>query len=191
MITSEFKSAISGGSLLRARIMLKDSLVIDPTFSQFDEMLAYAKKMRPEIVAPFDSSMLEGDSAKWTRDLMNLELVQLVDNFSDFRIDHLKKVISQVMAEEIKRIRTPKGAASKLHATRYAGSVSDTQPDEKRARGYALRRIREQGEEIGRIMDKVDQQGRKWSPEQVAQMKRCAQNILEAVEEYETTRRSY
>jgi len=43
MVSPEFNSAVKTGNLLRVRIMLKDSLIVDPTFAQFNEMLAYAR----------------------------------------------------------------------------------------------------------------------------------------------------
>ena len=41
-ITNEFKEVVQSGKVLRIRIMLKDSLLIDPTSKLFDEMLQYA-----------------------------------------------------------------------------------------------------------------------------------------------------
>ena len=45
-ITNEFMDAVQSGNMMRVRIMLKDSLLIDPTAAQFDEMeLHAAEKM--------------------------------------------------------------------------------------------------------------------------------------------------
>lgn len=99
MITQEFKNAVIQRNLLRTRIMLKDSLVVDPTLRQFDEMFSYAKAKIPEIIVPFDGDSFEEDSSKWTQETMNMELVQLVSNFSNIRIEHLKKVVSKVLAK--------------------------------------------------------------------------------------------
>lgn len=49
MISPEFKKAVTEGKLLLTRIMLKDSLLLDPTFDQFDEMLLYAKSHFPNL----------------------------------------------------------------------------------------------------------------------------------------------
>ena len=38
-ITNEFMEAVQSGKMMRVRIMLKDSLLVDPTAAQFDEML--------------------------------------------------------------------------------------------------------------------------------------------------------
>ena len=59
MISPEFKAAIKGNNLLRTRIMLKDSFVLDPTFAQLEEMLAYARKYLPDLLVPFDKGTPE------------------------------------------------------------------------------------------------------------------------------------
>lgn len=41
-ITNEFTEAVQSGKMMRVRIMLKDSLLVDPTAAQFDEMERYA-----------------------------------------------------------------------------------------------------------------------------------------------------
>ena len=54
MVSPEFKAVISKKNLLRVRIMLKDSFVVDPTFVQLDEMLSYAKNNLPGLLVPYD-----------------------------------------------------------------------------------------------------------------------------------------
>lgn len=105
MITQEFKSTVLNKNLLRTRIMLKNSLIVDPTFLQFDEMLEYAQRILPNLFCSFESDVLENDSSKWTENQMNIELVELVNNFSLERINHLKKVIETVKKDKIKKIR--------------------------------------------------------------------------------------
>ena len=97
MVSQEFKASVADKNLLRTRIMLKDSFVVDPTLAQFDEMLSYASGHLPDLFTQFDGEYLENDISKWNRDVMNEELVRLVTNFSKTRIDHLKKVVSKVL----------------------------------------------------------------------------------------------
>lgn len=42
-LTREFVEAVSQGNLLRVKIMLKDSLLVDTSFEQFNEMINYAE----------------------------------------------------------------------------------------------------------------------------------------------------
>lgn len=105
MVSPEFRATVSEGNLLRTRIMLKDSFVLDPTFAQFEEMLDYAKPYFPDLFDPFDGEILEDDSSKWDEALMNKELVQLISNFSKERVDHLKMVVAKVLEAEAAQAR--------------------------------------------------------------------------------------
>ncbi len=108
MLSPEFKETIAKKNLLRARIMMKDSFLVDPTATQFDEMLSCAKELIPEILVPFDDEPLENDETKWNESIMNDELTDLPNNFSKVRIDHLKKLVAKVLeakATEIRRKR--------------------------------------------------------------------------------------
>lgn len=105
MVSPEFNKAVSERNLLLTRIMLKDSFVLDPTFAQFEEMLDYAKPYFPDLFDPFDGGILEDDSSKWDEALMNKELVQLVSNFSEIRVEHLKSVVAKVLEAEAAQAR--------------------------------------------------------------------------------------
>ena len=105
MVSSEFKLAVANNDILLTRIMLKDALILDPTFEKFDEMMVHVRRNIPDILVPFDGDYLENDRNKWDIDVMNRELVQLLDNFSEIRIKHLKQVVSVVLAQKAQQIR--------------------------------------------------------------------------------------
>ena len=46
-LTREFVEAVSQRNMLRVKIMLKDSLLVDTTFNQFNEMVRYAESKLP------------------------------------------------------------------------------------------------------------------------------------------------
>ena len=167
MISQEFKAAIRSKNYLRARIMLKNSLLIDPTFVQFCEMLKYAKKELPDIVVPYDKAPLENDTSKWNQDLMNLELVQLVDNFSNERIDHLKNIIKTTMKEKITKISANTKAKN---------------------RQKAVNNMVSEGRVIRALMGEAERKGNKRSRDQIDKMECAARNMLEAITRYKANR---
>lgn len=195
MVSSEFQSSIAEKNLLLARIMLKDSMVIDPTFKQFDEMLSYAKARLPEIMVPFDYEPLENDIQKWDMDQMNAELVLLVQNFSDNRILHLKKLISTVRARGIqnlcaKRIRqSAQRCAEKPNAAHSNGTASAKPPEEKlQQRRKALQQMVLGGNQVKQLIIDAQQNGRGWSLANVESMESAARQILEATKIYKDNR---
>ena len=172
-MTTEFKNSVESGNLLRTRIMLKDSFVTDPTCVQLDTLLAYAKEKLPDILVSYDGGALENDSSKWNLAVMNLELVQLVNNFSRERIDHLKKVVAKVKHEEIKALE---------ERTR-----EKTVEQAKKLRIDSYKRIRNSA---SRINDRIKEINRRkgWSPKDIDVMEQEAENILAAVQQYKNNK---
>lgn len=148
MVSADFQSALQKGELLRVKIMLKDSLIVDPTFVQFDEMLEVARNSFPEILVPHDGADLEDDRDKWNVDLMNLELVQIVDNFSKPRIEHLKKVIGVVLADKIAKTKAAR-TSRESSSSRQEKRSTNTQASGSRGRLLSLlRQLFEEAEEM-------------------------------------------
>lgn len=94
-ISREFAQAVQDKNLLRVRIMLKDSLLVDKTFSLFDEMQQYASSRG---LNPWANSYypLEKAAKPWTEDTMNYELTALVNDFTKEHVDYVKAIISHV-----------------------------------------------------------------------------------------------
>ncbi len=203
MLSPEFTTAIKSGALLRARIMLKDSLIVDPTFVQFNGMFAYARRELPDLLVPYDGEVLENDRTKWNTDLMNTELVEIVNNFSDVRIDHLKKVISVVLADNIKRAsmtsspmgsqtpRTPQSGASSRGAssTGYSrsGSPSDIEEQKKAIRKQALSQLTNSSKKIESVISSVQSRGT-WMFSDIQDLEKAANQILAAAKSYKNNR---
>lgn len=190
MLSQEFKSAVAANNILRTRIMLKDSLVVDPTFRQANEMLAFAKQAMPGLFVPFDGGALESDPEKWDLELMNLELVQLVGNFSETRLLHVKKVISKVMAVEIQRAKVQKSPPQQV--CQQARPISHrlnlpTLTQEKR-REEAIQQAVVQASGIGRIAQEI-RRTQRYSPQQLNELEVAANKLLRAIKVFKDTQK--
>ena len=200
MVSPEFYSAVKTGNLLRVRIMLKDSLIVDPTFAQFNEMLAYARVEIPELLEPYDKGTLEDNSDKWDKDLMNMELVEIVNNFSQTRIDHLKRVISVVLAEKIRSIKAVKQLQSGqpfIHQSPERGScarpisLTDVEVQKKMVRQHALSQLTNSSKKIESIMRTIrskDESKSIWSLSEINEVEKAAREIIEATQRYKNNR---
>lgn len=96
VLTSEFIDAVSSRNLLRVRIMLKDSLLVDKQFNLFREMRTYAENKGLNIWMDKTEDIEIADKAEWNLDLMNLELTRLVNDFTKERIEYCQKLIKKV-----------------------------------------------------------------------------------------------
>lgn len=185
MLSQEFISAVRSGNLLRVRIMLKDSLVIDPTFKQFNEMFNYARQTMAQLLVLYDGGALENDRSRWNKDVMNTELIEIVNNFSQERIDHVKQVVRVALKDDIRRANT----APPAQPSAYGGGYPSTSSEQIKAemRRQALNRLTSGGREVSVIMNVVAQK-RSWSSDDIQKMKNAANKILAAVRDYENNR---
>lgn len=94
-ISSEFAQAVRDNNLLRVRIMLKDSLLIDKSFYLFDEMQAYASAQGTSPWADADIP-LEKAGKPWSEDTMNYELTALVNDFTKEHVNYVKAIITDL-----------------------------------------------------------------------------------------------
>lgn len=90
MLTKEFKEAVAQGNLLLVHIMLKDSLLIDTSFKQFDEMVEFAESKLDGI---WVDNVDDKESFSQSADNLDNILVGLVNNFSKKRVRYLKTII--------------------------------------------------------------------------------------------------
>lgn len=95
MIADEFSEAVKSKNLLMIRIMLKDSLLIDKSFSMFNEMGSYAENKGIDFWME-QTEELEVSPGPWTVDQMNYELVALVNSFTKERLSYVKAIIKSI-----------------------------------------------------------------------------------------------
>jgi hypothetical protein len=90
--TREFVEAVTQGNLLRVRIMLKDSLLVDTSFNQFNEMIKYAG---PKLSELWICDEEDDEVFSQSTDDLNYILVGLVNSFSKRRVNHLMGLINK------------------------------------------------------------------------------------------------
>lgn len=98
-VTNEFLEAVEEKDTLMVRIMLKDSMVFDPTLCSFDEMASIAEKSISDLYDIHNGEVFTSDISKWNKNHMDEQMVILLDNFSKERIQHLKNVCKHIYAE--------------------------------------------------------------------------------------------
>ena len=91
-ITDAFRIAVSEGDVRGIRIMMKDSLLVDPTFIEFNEMDKIAKNVNG-LYEAHDGREINNNNSIWDDNYMSKLMVQVVGNFSPERVDHLKDVV--------------------------------------------------------------------------------------------------
>lgn len=95
-ISNTFKNYVSSKDLISIRSVLLDSLFIDKTFSKYNENLTYAKNNGCNVFENHNNRELILDKSKWSKDYLTKLSVELSDNFSIERVEHMKQVIISV-----------------------------------------------------------------------------------------------
>lgn len=105
-LTKDFIDAVQEEKIIRVRIMLKDSLLIDPTGAQFDEMNKYAEDSMEGLYTEHDGDPLNFDVNAWNENYLNQQMVTVVNNFSKERIELLKGMVRYLYREKARSIRS-------------------------------------------------------------------------------------
>ena len=107
VLTNEFIEEVENKKKTRVRIMLKDTLLVDPSFRVFNEMLEYAECHILDLYDKHNEEELNNNSLLWDEDYMNRQMVAVVSNFSKERVDLLKKIVTKLYEHKIHVILIP------------------------------------------------------------------------------------
>lgn len=94
-LSNAFYEAVAEKQVRKIRIMLKDSLLVDPTFERFKKMEKEASSI-DGLYDPHDGRAFEEDSEKWNDDYLSLVMAQVIGNFSHERVEHMMKVVRKL-----------------------------------------------------------------------------------------------
>lgn len=140
-VTNAFREAVSSGNTRGVRIMMKDSLLVDPTFSEFEEMARIAQSMGG-LYDSHDGREFETDKASWNDAYMDKLMVQVVGNFSHERIAHLKEVVRYLHpapAKPTQQDNSFHGSTKQHYSPGPSSSAYHRQKDEDMRNGRIIR----------------------------------------------------
>lgn len=110
MITQAFRGSVASNDTLGVKIMLKDILIVDPTFKEFDEMVQFAEENLPDSLWDEHDPNLGENDLTISEDNLNMEMVLLISNFSKERVAKIKNLIKQLY---LRKSETTEVAVSK------------------------------------------------------------------------------
>lgn len=104
-VTNTFREAVTSGEVLKVRIMMKNSLLLDLTFTEFNDMEKVASKLEG-LYDKHDGCIFNPNKETWDDAYMKKLMVEILDNFSHERIEHLKEVVRYLRPVPKNDIRT-------------------------------------------------------------------------------------
>ena len=103
-VTPFFIEAAKAGNKRRVRDMMADSLIRDPLFEEFDEMLRKAGEFFLNPYEPYDGKPFNQDKAAWDKLYLDNLMGDLRSNFSQERVKHVKEVCRFIYKDRIETI---------------------------------------------------------------------------------------
>ena len=122
-LSNTFREAVKKGDVLGVRIMMKNSLLLDLSFTEFAEMENAARSMKG-LYDVHDGQELIFDKTQWSSEYMDLLMVKVVNNFSHERIAHLKDVIRYLKPYNGKNIKHSVRPSNPSHKKIALGSAA-------------------------------------------------------------------
>jgi len=121
-ITNAFRNAVTSGNVRSIRIMMKDSMLVDPSFTELNEMEQHAQYVNGLYDIHDGRALNEHDQSVWSDDYMNKIMVQVVGNFSHERINHLKNIVKHlrpVTSRQQQRVSIGSGTGNRSANSAY------------------------------------------------------------------------
>ena len=93
----EFIDAVNSEDYDLIKIMMCNSLLVDPSGADFDEMFEYANNELKGLLEDYDGEELNNDTSQWDKKFLDKQLLKLEDNFSEERIKYVKLLSATVL----------------------------------------------------------------------------------------------
>ena len=98
MVSEKFKEIVKNGDKLEIKVSLKNRLLFARDIDSFDEMLCYVRKNNIDIYEKHDNKNFPSeDLGEWNENLLDKEINNLVDNFSEERVKNIRKLIQKLV----------------------------------------------------------------------------------------------
>lgn len=128
-MNTEIKKYADSGDLKSLKYIFVDSLDVDPTFARYEEEYNYCKAI-PGLLEPHvELTPFEENAAAWNEEYWTRLKMDLIKNFSDRRMSHMREVAQVILADKVQRIHAECGAGisdQKAPAARAASIPAET-----------------------------------------------------------------
>lgn len=105
------KNYADARDLKELKYIFVDALDVDPTFVRYEEEYNYCKSIPGLLEAHIELTPFRQDKSRWDEAYWTSLKMDLVKNFSDRRMMHMKEVAQVFLAEKITRILKERDAA--------------------------------------------------------------------------------
>lgn len=110
----EIKKFADSGDIKSLKYIFVDSLDVDPTFVRYEEEYNYCKSI-PGLLEPhIELTPFRENKADWNEEYWTSLKMDLIKNFSDKRMTHMRDVARIFLADKVQRILAERAAGNKI-----------------------------------------------------------------------------
>ena len=113
-MNTEIKKFADSGDIKSLKYIFVDSLDVDPTFVRYEEEYNYCKSI-PGLLEPhIELTPFRENKADWNEEYWTSLKMDLIKNFSDKRMTHMRDVARVFLADKVQRILAERAAGNKI-----------------------------------------------------------------------------
>ena len=117
-MNTEIKKYADSGDIKSLKYIFVDSLDVDPTFVRYEEEYNYCKSIPGLLESHVELTPFKTNKADWNEEYWTCLKMDLVKNFSDRRMSHMREVAQVFLAEKVQRILAERASNNIVQTTR-------------------------------------------------------------------------
>lgn len=123
-MNTEIKKYADSGDIKSLKYIFVDSLDVDPTFVRYEEEYNYCKSIPGLLESHVELTPFKTNKADWNEQYWTSLKMDLVKNFSDRRMSHMREVAKVFLDDKVQRIVAERAANNSIQNT----TVTKTKP---------------------------------------------------------------
>lgn len=111
-MNTEIKKYADSGDIKSLKYIFVDSLDVDPTFVRYEEEYNYCKSVPGLLESHIELTPFRANRADWNEEYWTSLKMDLIKNFSDRRMSHMREVAKVFLADKVQRILAERANAA-------------------------------------------------------------------------------
>lgn len=158
-MNQEMKRMADSGDLKSLKYIFVDALDVDPTFLRYEEEYNYCKSKglleSHQELTPFIQDQSRWNDAYWARLKQDL-----LKNFSDRRMSHMREVAKVYLAEKIQRVNSERASSAAHRQAEASAPAEAVRPVQKVPQKSSSPSRAEQEREVQEAKEKLERENR-------------------------------
>lgn len=175
---TQIKKYADARDLKSLKYIFVDALDVDPTFVRYEEEYNYCKDI-PDLLEPYtELTPFIQDKAYWNEKYWASLKMDLLKNFSDRRMMHMKDVAQVFLAEKVQRILSERNAAAVHSVSATPSSANEVKPESVTtsiSNTPNISRAEQEQRELHEAKKKLDEENRRIEAERQAKARQLEQ----------------